>query len=98
MHARVTMYAGPADRVDDGIRSVEGTTYVLRQLAGFHGGYLLVDRQRGRAMTMTLWATEQAAEASAERATQIRGEVQEGAYLSIESIDTYEVAIEIQPG
>lgn len=96
MHARVSTYAGPADSVDDGVRNFEATTDALRELDGFQGAYLLVDRQGGRAMTITLWSTEQAAEASAERARQMRQEVAGGAGLSIESVDTYEVASEVE--
>jgi heme-degrading monooxygenase HmoA len=97
MHARVSTYAGTTDQVDDGVRNFEGMTEPLRQLDGFEGAYLLTDRQGGRAMTITLWSTEQAAEASAERAKEMRSEVAGGAGLSIESVDTYEVATQIEP-
>lgn len=95
MHARVSSYAGSGDQVDDGVRNFEGATDALRQLDGFEGAYLLVDRQGGRAMTITLWSSEQAAQASAERASQMRQEVAGGAGLSIETVDTYEVAFRV---
>ena len=97
MHARVSTYSGPADGIDDGIRNFENTTDALRQLDGFQGGYLLVDREGGRAVTITLWSSEQTAEASAERASQIRKDAAGGAGLSIDTVDTYEVAMQVEP-
>ncbi|HEX2275043.1 MAG TPA: hypothetical protein VHG90_14320, partial [Acidimicrobiales bacterium] len=73
-----------------------GTTDALRQLDGFEGAFLLVDRRGGRVMTITLWSTEQTVEASAERASQIRQEAAGGAGLSIDSVATYEVALHIE--
>jgi heme-degrading monooxygenase HmoA len=83
--------------VDDGVRNFEDTKDALRQLDGFEGAYLLVDRHGGRVMTITLWSTEQTAEASAERANQIRQEAAGAAGLSIDSVGTYEVALQIEP-
>lgn len=98
MHVRVSTCAGPPDGVDDGIRNFEGMTDSLLQLDGFQGAYLLVDRSAGRAMTITLWSSEEAAEASAERASQMRHEAAGGAGLTTESVDTYEVAVGVEPG
>lgn len=97
MHARVSTYSGWAAQVDDGVRNFEGRMGALRQLEGFEGAYLLVDRNGGRVMTITLWSTEQAAEASAERASQLRQEAAGGAGLSIDSVGTYEVALQTEP-
>jgi heme-degrading monooxygenase HmoA len=95
MHARVSTYSGWAAQVDDGVRNFEGTTDAL--LDGFEGAYLLVDRRGGRVMTITMWSTEQAVEASAERAGQIRQKAAGSAGLSIDSVGTYEVALQIEP-
>jgi hypothetical protein len=48
-------------------------------------------------MTMTMWSTEQAVEACAERAGQIRQKAAGSAGLSIDSVGTYEVALQIEP-
>ena len=97
MQARVSTYSGWAAQVDDGVRNFEGRMDALRELEGFQGAYLLVDRHGGRVMTITLWSTEQAAEASAERASQLRQEAAGGAGLSIDSVGTYEVALRTEP-
>ena len=98
MHARVSTYAGiAADRAEDGIRVFQGSTDDLQQLDGFEGAYLLIDRAGGKAITITLWSSEAAVEASADRATQIRSEAASAADMSVESVDTYEVAMHVQP-
>jgi heme-degrading monooxygenase HmoA len=98
MHARVSTYSGPPDRLDAGIRNFEGLTDALRGLEGFEGAYLLADAETGKAITITLWSSDDTAAASAERARQMRTEAAEGAGLSVESVATYEVAVQIQPG
>ena len=70
----------------------------LRGLDGFEGAYLFVDRGTGNAVSVTLWASEDAAQASAEKAKQMRDQAAGGAGMSIESVTTYEVAVQIQPG
>ena len=96
MHARVSIYAGSPDQAEAGIRNFEGRTDPLRSLEGFQGAYLLVDRGTGKALTMTLWSSEEAAQASAEQARQMRSDAAGGAGMSIESVETYEVAVQIK--
>jgi hypothetical protein len=45
---------------------------------------------------MTLWSSEEAAQASAEQAKQMRSDAAGGAGMSIGSVETYEVALQIQ--
>ncbi len=45
---------------------------------------------------MTLWSSEDAAEASAQRAKQMRSDAAGGAGMSIGSVETYEVALQIE--
>jgi heme-degrading monooxygenase HmoA len=97
MHARVSTYAGTPDQAEEGIRNFERTTDALRGLDGFEGAYLLVDRGTGKALTLTLWSNADAEQASAERAKQMRSEAAGGAGMSVESVETFEVALQIQP-
>ncbi len=98
MHARVSTYSGSPEQAEEGIRNFEGLTEGLRSLDGFEGAYLLADRGTGKAITITLWSSEEAAQASAEHARQMRDQAAGGAGMSIDSVDTYEVAVQIQPG
>ena len=98
MHARVSNYAGSPDQTEAGIRNFEALTDGLRSLEGFEGAYLLVDRGAGKALTMTLWSSDETAQASADRAKQMRSDAAGGAGMSIGSVETYEVAVHIEPG
>ena len=98
MHARVSTYAGTPDQAQEGIQNFEGLSNALRALDGFEGAYLFVDRGTGSAVSVTLWASEDAAQASAEKAKQMRNEAAGGAGMTIESVTTYEVAVQVQPG
>jgi heme-degrading monooxygenase HmoA len=42
MVARVSSYAGPADRLDDLVRGFEQSADAVRELDGFEDAYLLV--------------------------------------------------------
>ncbi len=97
MIARVSTYGGTPDRVEDAVRAFESVTDPLRNLDGFQGAYMLIDKATGRAMTMTLWGTEEAERASAEAANQMRSQAAGSAGASVESVTTYEVALHITP-
>ncbi len=97
MIARVGTYSGSPDQAEEGIRNFQGLTEPLRSLDGFEGAYLLVDRGTGKALTMTLWSSEDAANASAERAKQMRSDAAGGAGMSVDTVETFEVAVQIQP-
>ncbi len=96
MHARLSTYAGPAEGLDEMVQGFDQVTERLRQLDGFEGGYVLVDRTSGKAATITLWSSEQAAQASAQQADEMRGQVAQAGSHSIESVETYEVALHVQ--
>jgi len=85
--ARVSTFAGSPDQVDESIR--EGREQIVpavRQIRGCKGLLYLVDRTTGKAMSVTLWETEEAMRMSEQAADQIRGE-------SVQ-VERYEVAID----
>jgi heme-degrading monooxygenase HmoA len=92
MHARVSIYEGDVDAFVDGF---ERQTDLVRQLDGFVRAYLLVDRDAGRAMVVALWDSEEALAASAERAAHLREEATEAAGGSVDSVVSYEVALDV---
>jgi hypothetical protein len=53
----------------------------------------LVDRESGKALTMTLWESEEAMHATEEEADRLRGESAEAASATVEGVERYEVAI-----
>ena len=95
MHARVSMYEGDVDAFVGGF---ERQTDLVRRLDGFVGAYLLVDRDAGRAIVVALWESEEALAASAERAAHLRQEASEAAGGAVGSVESYEVAVEVEAG
>ncbi len=68
MFARVTTVRGQADRLDTGIRTFqEQIVPLIQRQPGFQGASLLVDRQRGTVLALSLWES-QAAMAQSEQA------------------------------
>lgn len=92
MWARVTSYDFGADEnVDEGVRAFErALTDEDFHMDGMRDAYLLVDREAGKALTMTLWESEQALRASEESADQVR---RAAAGDAVRDVDRYEVAL-----
>jgi heme-degrading monooxygenase HmoA len=94
MFARVSTYQGSPERTDEGIRLAREIILPrLHQLDGYEGAYYLVYRQSGRAISITLWESEEAMRASEEEANHLRSESAGAASATVESVERYEVAI-----
>ena len=62
MFARIRRYG---EMTEEGLRTrLEIVTPTVKELAGFRGYYFLFDRKNGKAMSITLWETEEALQAS----------------------------------
>ncbi|MEA2532309.1 MAG: hypothetical protein QOJ93_120 [Actinomycetota bacterium] len=94
MYARVSTYTASPSNAD---RLVEafGSDNRLSQMAGIRDAFLLVDRASGRALTITLWDSEEAMTASAVGATQVRQAATGIAEGRVESVEAYEVALHL---
>jgi len=94
MHARLTSLSGSPDEVDAGIADFREKVVPFTHEQGGKGGILLVDRQSGKAIAITLWEDEQALHASEERANELRAAVAEEMHASEQpSVSRYEVAV-----
>ena len=69
----------------------------LEQVDGFTQAFFLTDAEHSRAMSITLWDSYEALEASAERAHSMRTQATEPADATIESVESYEVVLTAQP-
>jgi len=87
MHARLSTYRGQADELSKGF---EAQTGALEQLDGFKAAYFGAS-DSGKAFSLTLWESEEALEASAERANQMRTSVAQPSGAEIESVDHFEI-------
>ena len=94
MHARVTMISGSPDQAEKGIASFRDNTVPAIKEMGGHGGILLIDRESGSAMAITLWSDEAAMRASEESANELRRAASEELGASEQpSVQRYEVAV-----
>ena len=64
----------------------------IEQLDGFAGGYLLVDHEDGRTMTITLWESQAALDGSEKTAGVVRREAANAVEGSVLSVEKFEVA------
>jgi heme-degrading monooxygenase HmoA len=76
----------------------EAVTEELSQLDGFRQALFLTNAEHSRAMSVTLWESEAALDASADRAHRMRTQATEPADGSVESVESYEVVLTAQPG
>ena len=99
MFARVSSYTGASDEIDEAIRQVrESTLPKLKQLDGYKGAYLLVDRQNGKSLAVTLWESEEAMSASEEAANSLRSDVADALGTQMVGVERYEVGVAAQEG
>jgi heme-degrading monooxygenase HmoA len=93
VHARVSFYnLGDASR-DDVARAFEDARGPAEKTQGNQGGMVLVSPDTGRAITITLWGSEDARRASGQSANQARQQVAGCADMEIVDVEAYEVAL-----
>jgi heme-degrading monooxygenase HmoA len=93
MFARVSTYrSADSDKLLEGFR---GVTDALEQIDGFSHAYLLVDRGSGKAMSITIWDSEQALTASVAKADELRKRGSESGGGTIESVQHYEIGLTV---
>jgi heme-degrading monooxygenase HmoA len=93
MHARVTTIAGSPADADAGIENFRANVVPFARDEG-KGAILLVDRQSGEAVAITLWDDEEAMRATEESANSLRADAagQMGA-AQAPTVGRYEVAV-----
>ena len=96
MHARVTTMQIDASRLDDTIRQLETEELPRwKEMDGFKGFTLLVDRQSGKLAGTTYWETEDAMRATEEAVSESRGRAAEtGGASAPPAVERYEVAVD----
>jgi heme-degrading monooxygenase HmoA len=93
MHARVTTLNGSPADADAGIENFRANVVPFTREHG-NGAILLVDRQSGEALAITLWEDEQALRASEESANALRAEAADKMGAADEpTVGRYEVAV-----
>ncbi len=75
MYARMTKAQGIGSNLETAVQQMrEEIVPRVRELDGFKGMIALVDREGDTFVTYTLWETQEALQASAEAANQLRGQ------------------------
>jgi heme-degrading monooxygenase HmoA len=92
MFARVSTYRGDGDRLLQGFADVTGP---LESIEGFSRAYFMVNRESGKGMSITVWESEEALNASAAKADELRSRGAEAGGSTIESVESYEIGMTI---
>jgi len=95
MHARVTTITGASpDQAEQGIADFRDNTAPGVKEIGGRGAIMLIDRETGDGMAITLWDDEDAMRASEEQANELRRGALEALGSTQEpSVARYEVAV-----
>src|SRR5881628_4143911 len=98
MHARVTRYEGNPQHLETAIKAInEQVIPGAKKIAGFKGGYWLVDRKSGKGFSVTLFESESALRASEDAAAQLRSGVAQTSGAKITGVEQYEVVGQAVP-
>ncbi len=93
MHARVSTYqTSDPQKLVDGFKSV---TDALEQVDGFSHAYFMVDEATGKALSITIWESAAALEASASAADDLRRRGTEASGTTVESVQHYDVPLTV---
>jgi hypothetical protein len=98
VYARVVRFTGTGDDLDRGITAYREQVlpYVL-DATGFRGQTVLLDREGGVGLGITLWADEESMRSYEERGAQFRELLGETWRTPVISLETYEVVL-LEPG
>ena len=95
MHARMSIFEGSADMIDESLRQTREV--ILPQAKegdpGFKGIIALTDRQSGKMVGITFWESEEAMRATEEGANRQREESAEAGGGTVASVQRYEVGL-----
>jgi heme-degrading monooxygenase HmoA len=95
MLARVARYEVDPARIDAAVQAFAEAANEVQQLHGFAGGYVLVDPDDGRTMTLTLWENAAVLENSESVAGRARRRAAESVGGSVLSVEKFEVTQEL---
>ena len=92
MFARVSELTVRPERLEEGFREIEEHVIpALRMQAGYCGGLLLANRERGKMLAVILWESEQEMHATDEASHWFRVFGAEAVEGRVTDVETYEV-------
>ena len=94
MFARVLHVTGTPADIEAGVEVYRDQVLpYTRDVTGFRGYLVLLDREGGRAIALSLWTSEDAMLAFEEQSQRIRGLVAAGSGTQLGAVESYEVAL-----
>jgi hypothetical protein len=94
VYARVTTFQGSPERIEEAVRIFrEQVIPWLRDATGFRGWVVLLDREEGRSLGLTFWATEEAARDTDASGGVLRDKVAASMGTPMQTLDVYEVTV-----
>jgi len=95
MHARVSMFEGPADQIDTGLDTMRGDVLSrIEAIDGFKGVLFLGNRTNGKSIAITLWESEDAMQASREAAKAVRQQAADAESATIMGVEEFEILMD----
>ena len=93
MYARSTTFLGDPSALDDGIAMVRDEVWpAVREMDGFMGLSMVVDRETGRAIITSAWESEQALSESRAKVTPLRDRGQQLTKAAAPVVEEWEIA------
>ena len=92
MFARVVRYTVNPERCDEALEAFEEAAKAIGDIDGITGGYVMVDGEEGRIVTVTLWEDQAKMEASEVRASRLRQEALRTVEGDIDSVERLRIA------
>jgi heme-degrading monooxygenase HmoA len=90
--ARIVRYTVDPERCDEALEAFEAAANEIGDIDGIMGGYVMVDGEEGRIVTVTLWEDQSKMEASEVRASRLRHEALRTVEGDIDSVERLRIA------
>ena len=92
MYARVTVVQGSPDKIEQGIEGFNKSVLpAAKGVSGYKAAFLLVDRQTGKGMGITLWDSEDSRRRGAEAVDEARAATIKAMGGSVPPVEDFEV-------
>jgi heme-degrading monooxygenase HmoA len=95
VYARISTYELEPERADDAVVAFRGAIDRIRSLPGLVDAYFLVERDGTRAVTMTLWESLAAMEASRVVASRARSDAARAVDSTVSSTSEFDVPVHV---
>ena len=92
MQARVARYVVAPERCDEAVAAFQSAAReIMASMSGLSGGYIFVDSETGTTMTITLWESQAALDASGTRAAALRQRAVHEVDGEVQSVQVFDV-------